>query len=158
MLTHFSLSLFLLLTIGLVAWLDYTSGATVRWPVVVIAVLLASTPATLCWAITKKAKYLLYPLIFIVLVLSLRSVTFSPAKPFRLFYGDIRRGMSASDVTYQLLNRFPQQGKYRVPTMISIDDNNLGYVLDQSDGRFDAETVQVEFLGGRVVAKQYFPD
>ena len=91
-------------------------------------------------------------------VLVLHFVDLSPVKPYKRFFGGIREGMTRSEIEAGLHHEFPDGGRFRVPIERSGDPNHVSFVLDPTDGSYNAEIVDVTLRDGKVVSKVYMPD
>ncbi|QXE23540.1 hypothetical protein B6N60_02230 [Richelia sinica FACHB-800] len=101
-------------------------------------------------------------------------MTLSPVKPFTKFYLDIKNGMKIEEVQGLFNYHFPKEGRFRQPEwslnemrenlnsdqkgVVIISDQNLNYILDPTDGRYNAEILIVYFQNGKVVETKYLPD
>jgi hypothetical protein len=95
---------------------------------------------------------------YLIVLLTLPFVTFSPVKPFTWFFSDIREGMREPEVMDALSRRFPSDGRFPRPVSDILDDESLWFQLDPNQGAYNAEIVIVKMKNGRVMSKEYFPD
>ncbi len=69
--------------------------------------------------------------------------------------------MSESTVREQLVIHFPENGRYSRPvSSVGVDQQTtiLGFVLDPTDGRYNAEYITLSLSAGRVEGKRYHRD
>jgi len=83
---------------------------------------------------------------------------FYPNKPFMRFYDAVQPGMNRADVLALLHREFPDGGGHHVPTLEIDDGERLHFILDLTDGRWNAEWVTVHLRNGVVAWKHYDPD
>jgi hypothetical protein len=95
-------------------------------------------------------------LVATVLIISIADL--SPVKPYRRFFAAIQDGMSRSDVMAALHRQFPDGGRFPVPRLALEQTDQLSFILDRTQGAYDAEIVLLRLNDGKVVSKSYLPD
>jgi hypothetical protein len=107
-------------------------------------------------------------------LLLLHFLVLSPVKPFMQFQRDITNGMTVQQVQRLCIQRFPKGGRFRQPEwslgyasslndhgkqyLVGTPDQSLHYILDPTDGRYDAESLSVYFRDGKAVGTTYLGD
>jgi hypothetical protein len=111
-------------------------------------------------------------------LLALHFLALSPVKPFVKFHLNITNGMTIQEVQHLFSQHFPKGGKFRQPEwvlrnentndainhrlngmrFVATPDQNLQYILDPTDGRYNAEWVTVYLKDSKVVGTKYSPD
>jgi hypothetical protein len=174
----FLIALFLL---GL--FLDYKLAVSLFWQFYLLMAVLALIlllPAYLQFRRkqSRRKQELWLFLGFNISLLALRFLNLTPVKPFTKFYLDIKNSMTIQEVQGLFNQRFPKGGRFRQPEwylfdrddgvfenldpeekgFVDIPDLNLHYILDPSDGRYNAEFLSVYLKDGKVVGTEYSPD
>jgi len=137
--------------------LDQSAAVTLIWPFMLVPALLATFMILLAWRLTKKASFLGYVPIFLLLLLTLHILELSPVKPFKRFYYSLDAGVTQAEVTYNLEKYFPRNGKYQQPSF-SPNNDRVWFALDPDDGRYNSEIIEVIFKNGRIESTRYYPD
>jgi hypothetical protein len=65
--------------------------------------------------------------------------------------------MTKAEVLGLLDKHFPPSGRFKKPWH-NTAVGDLAFILDPSDGRYNAEIVDFTFMDGRVTHKVYMPD
>lgn len=169
----FLIALFLL---GL--FLDYELAASLFWQFYLLMAVLALILLLPVYLQSRHKQELWLFLGFNISLLALHFLTLTPVKPFTKFYLDIKNSMTIQEVQDLFNQRFPKEGRFPQPEwelhyghngvlenrdpeekgFVAIPDQNLNYILDPSDGRYNAEVVTVYFNDGKVVGAKYLPD
>ncbi len=102
--------------------------------------------------------YLLVPTLFVLLILALPFLELSPVKPAVRAIQEIRAGMTEVEVRAIIDRYFPEHGRFKRPEIGPVRDNVLSFVLDPSDGRYNAAVVQIKFSAGKCTAAEFLPD
>ena len=145
--------------LGIAVVLDLAVAATLSWISVCTMAALGLVSVAVLWAITRRVESLSPFIPFCLTLIVLTSLDTSPLKPFARFYASVRPGMTEAEVLRALDDKFPRSGRYLRPAVNrQVGPNNLGFILDPRDRRYDAEIVSVDFRDGRVVNKEYLPD
>ncbi|BAY11496.1 hypothetical protein [Calothrix sp. NIES-2098] len=159
-------------------FLDYKLAASLFWQFYLLMAVLALILLLPVYLQSRRQQQLWLFLGFNISLLVLHFLTLTPVKPFTKFYLDIKNGMTIPEVQSLFNQRFPKGGKFRQPEwelryghnsvlenrdpaekgFVAIPDQNLHYILDLSDGRYNAEWVTVYFKDGKVVGTEYSPD
>jgi hypothetical protein len=98
------------------------------------------------------------PVDYVLFILSLPFLELSPVKPAVRAVHEIRPGMSEAQVRTILDRHFPEHGHFKRPTIGALHENDLSFVLDPNDGRYNAAIVQIKFSEGRCVSAEFLPD
>lgn len=169
----FLIALFLL---GL--FLEYELAASLFWQFYLLMAVLALILLLPVYLQFRRKQELWLFLGFNISLLALHFLTLTPVKTFTKFYLDIKNGMTIQEVQSLFDQRFPKGGRFRQPEwelhyghngvlenrdpeekgFAAIPDQNLNYILDPKDGRYDAEIMSVYFKDGKVVGTKYLPD
>lgn len=137
---------------------DYLNAATLIGPFKVAMAIVAISFIIALWRTTGKKSQLIYLAVFFVCFVSLRLFEISPVKPFRKFYLDLHPGLTQPDITSKLEHYFPNGGRYKQPSATLVDDDSMVVVLDENDGRYNAEVVHIVFQNGHLKSAAYYPD
>jgi hypothetical protein len=86
-------------------------------------------------------------------------VDVSPVQPATRAVRRVRPGMLEGEVRAILHDEFPASGRFHPPGLERpITDDLLSFVLNPSDGAYDAAVIQVRFAEGRSVSARFLPD
>jgi len=136
-------------------WAGVTADLAFNALVVAIAILIGALP----FAISRRRRYFLVPLVIAIELFLLNAIDFSPVKPAKRVVAAIQPGMTESQVRSIVDAEFPLGGRFQRPGIGSIrNDGTLSFVLDHNDERYDAAIVEVTFRGGRVTRSRFMPD
>ncbi|MEA5569956.1 hypothetical protein [Calothrix sp. UHCC 0171] len=169
----FLVALFLL---GL--FLDYKFATSLFWKFYLFMAVLALILLLPVYVQYRRKQELWLFFGFNISLLALHFLALTPVKPFTKFYLDIKNGMTIQEVQGLFNQRFPKGGRFRQPEwtlrnedandaenhrlnrrqFLATPDQNLHYILDLTDGRYNAEMVTVYFKDGKVVGTNYSPD
>ena len=155
---HVLILIVLVILIGVLAFLDYALAATLFWPFLFIFAVLGAAFTLSVWNTNRKTTYLLYLPAFLLLITIIRIVQFSPVKPFRLFYQNLKPGLSQQQVYERLEAYFPNEGRYERPVLTHLDDGSLHISLNPKDPKYDSEVVFITFQNGSVKYAEYSAD
>lgn len=159
-------------------FLDYISAASLLWQFYLFMAVSALILLLPVYLISRRKQELWLFLGFNISLLALQFLVFNPVKPFTKFYLDIKNGMTIQEVQSLFNQRFPKGGRFRQPEwalrdetiadaenhqlngtkFIATPNQNLHYILDLTDGRYNAEMLTVYFKDGQVVGTKYSPD
>ncbi|AKG23318.1 hypothetical protein [Calothrix sp. 336/3] len=159
-------------------FLDYIAAASLFWQFYLFMAVLALLLLLPVYLVSRRKQELWLFLGFNISLLALQFVTINPRKPFVKFYLDIKNDMTIEDVQSLFNQRFPKGGRFPQPewtirdettadaenhqlngrTFIAKPNQNLQYILDPNDGRYNAEWVIVYLKDGKVVGTNYSPD
>ncbi|MEM7146800.1 MAG: hypothetical protein AAF591_16830 [Verrucomicrobiota bacterium] len=107
---------------------------------------------------TGDLRHLILAGVFLMFLVVLPFVELSPVKPYKKFFLSVRPGMSQEEILEELVDRFPEGGRYTQPTWANVEDGTLRFWLDLTDGRYNAEIIRVTFWEGRSIATMYMGD
>jgi hypothetical protein len=158
--------------------LDYQLATSLAWQYYLFMDVLALILLLPVYLQSRRKQELWLFIGFNLSLFALYFVTLTPVKPFTQFYFDIKHGMTIQEVQSRLNQRFPKGGRFPQPQgelnyghqgvlqysdpkekgFLAVPDQNLHYILDLNDGRYDAEWVTVYFKDGKVVGVTYSPD
>ncbi|MCX6996176.1 MAG: hypothetical protein NTV49_03610 [Kiritimatiellaeota bacterium] len=142
-----------------VAWfLDAWAGWSASWLFCAIFIVLGvALPASVLLPGRSRLP-LGFGGLFVISILVMHYCDFSPVKPYRRFYEVVHTGMTESEVLVLLQRTFPAGGHFRVPAITVSTSDHISFLLDPTDGRYNAEIVSLALREGKVTQKQYFPD
>lgn len=145
--------------VGVSIFLDWLGGAmTMPW-FFAGGLLAAGVVGSCGWWLSRSRMVAAATMGAVLALIALRFVALSPVKPFREFFGQLEPGMSESEVLGALARNFPADGRYAVPTVYSAPEHErISFILDRTDGRYNAEGVSVSFEDGKLKIAQYSPD
>ncbi|BAZ41299.1 hypothetical protein NIES4101_72630 [Calothrix sp. NIES-4101] len=159
-------------------FLDYELAASLTWQFYLFMAVLALILLLPVYVQYRRKQELWLFFGFNISLLALHFLTLTPVKPFTKFYLDIKNGMTIEEVQGLFNKRFPKGGRFRQPEwrlrnedandaelhrlnrkkFLATPDQNLHYILDLTNGDYDAEWVTVYFKDGKVVGTNYSPD
>jgi hypothetical protein len=159
-------------------FLDYKLAASFSWQFYLFMAVLALILLLPVYLESRRKQELWLFLGFNISLLALKFLTFSPVKPFTKFHLDIKDGMTIQEVQSLFNQHFPKEGRFRQPEwqlndetiadtenhklngrkFIATPNQNLNYILDLTDARYNAEVITVYFKDGKVVGTNYLPD
>lgn len=159
-------------------WLDYEYAASLFWQYYLFMAVLALILLLPVYLQSRRKQELWLFIGFNLSLFALYFVTLTPVKPFIQFYLDIKHGMTIQEVQSRFNQRFPKDGRFAQPEwqlnyghqgvlensdpkekgFLAVPDQNLNFILDPNDGRYNAEVVTVYFKDGKVVGMEYLPD
>ena len=148
----------LTMILAVAAMFDYLTAATLVGPFKITIAIVAISFIIAMWRATGKKTQLIYLAVFFVAFVILRAFEISPVKPFRKFYLDLHPGLTQPDIASKLQHYFPNGGRYKQPSATLVDDDSMVVVLDQNDGRYNAEVVHIVFQNGHLKSAAYYPD
>lgn len=152
-------SLPLMVLLGAAFLLDLLVAVSTSWLFLGVVAALGVLAAGVAWAWSRRVECMMPLLPFAAMLFFLRFVDTSPLKPFARFYAAIKPGMTEAEVYQALDDQFPSAGRYPRPVVNRrVVPTQLGFILDPKTGQYDAEIVALDFVDGRVVTKQYYPD
>jgi hypothetical protein len=159
-------------------FLDYFAAVSLFWQFYLIMAVLALILLLPVYLISRRKQELWLFVGFTISLLALQFSTIAPNKTFTRFYLDIKNGMTIQEVQSLFDQRFPKGGRFRQPEwslkdetiadaenhklngmkFIATPNQNLHYILDPNDSRYNAEFMTVYFKDGKVVGTRYLPD
>jgi hypothetical protein len=101
---------------------------------------------------------LFIPSAYVLFVIALPFMDLSPVKPAIRAVREIRPGMTEAQVRAVLERNFPEHGRFQRPVFGTVREDVLAFVLDPSDGRYNAALVRVRFSAGKCVSAEFLPD
>lgn len=96
--------------------------------------------------------------IYLLLIVALPFLELSPVKPAVRAVHEIRPGMSEAQVRAILDRHFPMQGHFKRPAIGPLNKDVISFVLDPSDGRYDAAIVSIKFSAEKCVSAEFLAD
>jgi len=149
----------LILPIGfLIVVADQWTGASLDVAFNVIVFVVVSAISVAAYLVGRKRIYGFLPLPIVLLLVFLRLIDLSPVKPAVRGVAMIRPCMTESEVRGVFERQFPENGRFRRPTMGPIRDDVLSFILDRDDGRYNAAIVEVRFHRGFNTSARFLAD
>lgn len=112
-------------------------------------------PAWLIW----RSKYLIVVfLLYVLSLVGLRFVDFSPVKPALRAVAEIQPGMTESEVRTVVDRHFPEQGRFPKPSGGQLLEGWMCFQLDLDDGRYNAAVIAIRFDNGVCQRAEFHPD
>jgi hypothetical protein len=109
--------------------------------------------------LTRSRMLALVPAVAVVALLAfVRVVDLSPVKPALRAVERIKPGMTEAEVRAILAHAFPTGGRFKRPNIGPRQGNTLSFVLDPTDGDYDASGIEVQFENGRCLSARFFAD
>jgi hypothetical protein len=102
--------------------------------------------------------YLVLPGLYLLFVFALPFLEMSPVKPAVRIVEEIRPGMTEAEIRAIVDRHFPEHGRFKRPDIGPLRGDALGFILDPSDGRYNAAIVQIKFSSGKCVSSEFLPD
>lgn len=106
----------------------------------------------------RHRALLFVPSAYILFMLALPFMDLSPVKPAVRAVHEIRPGMTEAQVRAVLERNFPEHGRFWRSVFGTVHEDVLAFVLDPSDGRYNAAVVQIRFSAGKCVSAEFLPD
>jgi hypothetical protein len=156
----------------LLIWLaqvPVVTAALILWPAIdwmglspiATAVLLSLgvLTALASFVLTQRLAWVIPSATLLAMLLLVGVVDFSPVQPATRAVRRVRPGMLETEVRAVLRDEFPASGRFHPPGLERpIADDLLSFVLDPSDGAYDAAFIQVQFADGRAMSVRFLPD
>src|SRR5262245_13680567 len=152
-----------------VVQLPVVTAALVLWPAIDWVGLSPLATATLLsvgvvtavasFGLTQRLAWVVPSAILLGMLLFVTVVDLSPVQPATRAVRRVRPGMSEAEVRAILRDEFPASGRFHPPGLERpLADDFLSFVLDPSDGAYDAAFIQVQFADGRATSARFLPD
>jgi hypothetical protein len=152
-----------------VAQLPVVAAALILWPIVdwvglsalstAVLLVVGVVTAVASFAVTQRSAWAIPSAIFLGMLLLVTVVDVSPVQPATRAVRRVRPGMLEGEVRAILHDEFPASGRFHPPGLERpITDDLLSFVLNPSDGAYDAAVIQVRFAEGRSVSARFLPD
>jgi len=142
-----------------VAWfLDAWAGLSAHWMFVGVFAAWGACLALLFARGRRARPVMALTAIYFVGLVAMHFADTCPVKPYRRFYLAIDDGMTPDEVLALLRREFPPGGRFRSPFVRPPSPNHMGFNLDLTDSRYDAETINLDLTDGRVSGKMYSGD
>jgi hypothetical protein len=109
-------------------------------------------------AIARERWPIIPAAVLAMAVLSLGLVDLGPVKPFVRASRAITAGMTPSEVRAAVDAEFPPNGRFHHPVGGQLQDGVMSYVLDPTNGRYDAAILEIRFEGGRCKSVRFLAD
>ena len=138
--------------------LDNWAGASRNFFFEVCFIALGLAMGALVLWLGRHKVLLCLPAVYVLFMLALPLMDFSPVKPAVRAVHEIRPGMSESQVREVLASHFPEHGRFKRPTFGTLQENVLCFALDPHDGRYNAAVVRISFSGGKCVSAEFLAD
>lgn len=152
-------SLPLAVLLGAAFLLDLLVAASTSWLFLGVVAALGMLAAAIALVLSRRLECLAPLVPFAAILCFLHLADTSPLKPFARFYNAIEPGMTDAEVFGALNRQFLSTGRYPQPVVNRrVGPAHIEFILDPSDGRYDAEIVAVDVEEGRVLRKQYYGD
>jgi hypothetical protein len=149
-----ALFLFAYLAIGLDDWLGASRNGLFESAFVLLGIIFG----TLALTVGRHKGFLVVPSIYVLFILALPFLELSPVKPAVRAVHEIQPGMSEAQVRAILDRHFPEQGHFKRPAIGSLTNDAISFVLDRSDGRYNAAIVSIKFSKGKCVSAEFLAD
>lgn len=148
-----------LASLGYMAWeLDDWVGESSSWIFVAVFAVWGGAVASIVARGRRSRTALVLGGVYVAALLAMHNLDLTPVKPYRRFYDAVATGMTPSEVLAALHREFPEAGRFRVPVVTISNATTLSFLLDRTDGRWDAEIVDLDLVDGRVSGKVYMGD
>ncbi|MBW4508270.1 MAG: hypothetical protein KME64_17400 [Scytonematopsis contorta HA4267-MV1] len=171
-------AVFLIALFGFGFFLDYVFAASLSWQFYLFMAFLALILLLPVYLESRRKRELWLFLGLNISLFALQFLPLTPVKPFKKFYFDVKNGMTIQEVQSLFKQHFPKGGRFRQPEwalrdetlanaenhklnemeFIATPNQNLHYILDLTDGRYNSEILIVYFKDGKVVGSEYWPD
>jgi hypothetical protein len=131
---------------------DQNTGASVSWIFCGIFMLAGTAVSFAMWMRWHSWIMPVFGAAFVVGILTLHFLDFTPAKPYKRFQAAIRNGMTAAEVRSALTHEFPQGGRFTMPTISAISAD--GMMILYADVRVAEPPLVLNLRKGRIVEYQ----
>ncbi len=152
------ISCFLVLAAYLAVGLDNWVGSSQNVAFEAFFVSIGIVVGGLAFIVGQHKAFLVAPSAFVLFMLALPVIDLGPVKPALRAVHEIHPGMSESEVRGVLERHFPEHGRIKRPEFGAVRQGVLSFVLDPTDGRYNAAVVQVKFAAGKCVTAEFLPD
>src|SRR4030042_4905189 len=153
-----ALVVLLLLFVGFIILLETTYPVSVMPLLYLFVIAGPFVLAVDLWFIIKRKWLRICLLLVLVPLIVLPFVDISLRKPFMRFYDSLQVGMSETQIGKLLAENFPDGGKYKHPVTYGYGSDNIQFILDPNDGRYNAESIILLMRNGKLTAKTYSAD
>jgi len=149
-----ALLLLTFLAVSLDNWIGASRNAWFELAFVLLGIIFGGY----AFSVGKHMAFLAVPSIYLLFILALPFLELSPVKPAVRAVQEIRLGMSEAQVRAVLERHFPEHGDFKRPAIGAMAKNEISFVLDPNDGRYNTAIVQIKFSAGKCVSAQFLPD
>jgi len=140
--------------VGLDSWVGASRSLVFEASFVSLGILMGK----LVMLLGRHRALLLVPSAYILFMIALPFMDLSPVKPAVRAVREIRPGMTETQVRAVLERNFPKNGRFQRPVFGAVHNDVLAFVLDPSDGRYNAAVVRITFSAGKCVSAEFLPD